>query len=224
MRTLTVAAALAWPSAALAGKIPATINVGIGPTVAWLGDPTAGPMAPSVGVAVLAEGWVSKKTLRSKKVMRRVPRQLRGMVKGMPDAHITPLPVMLVPDIVAVAPLAPPTASRPSVAPVSWSPLGLSLVHRTKGPHVVLDAQPRVSWLRLTDAQGATAHTAWLGASLQPEVQTALRKRAGVAVGGHVGAGWVPEPKTALQGYTMPWLHTDLYARLQLRFPIEVSL
>jgi hypothetical protein len=34
----------------------------------------------------------------------------------------------------------------------------------------------------------------------------------------------VPEPKATLQGYAMPWMHADGYARLQLRVPIEVDL
>lgn len=209
---------------ALAGSVPATVNIGIGPTMAWMGNPGAAPLSRSVGVALVAEGWVSKKTLRSRKVRRRVPKQYRGMLKGMPDAHVTPLPVLLIPDIVGIAPLRSEGETAPSVVPTSWSPLGLSLIHKTKGPHIVFDVQPRISWLRLEDAEGTKANAVWLGATVQPEVQTNLKKRVGVAVGGHVGGGWVPEPGTTLVDYAAPWLHTDAYARLQLRFPIEVDL
>jgi hypothetical protein len=221
---LPALALLALSSTADAAKVPATVNIGLGPTVAWVGNPGAGPITPSVGVALQAEGWVSKKTLNSRKVKRRVPKQYRGMLKGMPDAHVTPLPVMLIPDVVGLVPLPAEDATAPSAMPVSWSPLGISLVHKVKGPHVVFDLQPRVSWLRLEDAAGTKANTAWLGATVQPEVQTNMKKRVGVAVGGHVGGGWVPEPKATLQGYAMPWMHADGYARLQLRVPIEVDL
>ena len=211
-------------STASAGKVPATVNVGIGPTMAWLGDPLSGVMTPSVGVSLQAEGWVSKKTLRSKKVMKRVPKQYRGMVKGMPDAHVTPVPVMLVPDIVGILPLTSEDSTAPSVVPVSWSPLSASFLHEAKGTHVSVDVQPRLTWLRMEDAGGQKANAAWLGATLQPEIQTAMKRRLGVAVGGRLGGGWVPEPTTPLQDYTAPWLHADAYARLQVRIPIEVSM
>ena len=215
---------LALASTAEAGKVPATVNIGVGPTVALLGNPLDGAMTPSVGVSLQAEGWVSKKTLRSKKVMKRVPKQYRGMVKGMPDAHVTPLPVMLIPDIIGIVPIKTEAATGPTVIPVSWSPISASFVHKVSGPHVSIDVQPRLSWLRLEDTAGTKANTAWLGATLQPEIQSNMTRRIGMAVGGHVGGGWVPEPTTALQGYTAPWMHADGYARLQLRVPIEVSM
>jgi hypothetical protein len=214
---------IAAPSAR-AGKVPATVNVGVGPTVTWLGDPGNGPMARSVGVSFMAEGYVSKKTLRSKKVMRRVPRKYRGFVKSLEDAHVVPLPLMLVPDIVALAPIPVADDPGPSVMPVSWAPITVSLIHKTKGPHIVLDVQPRVSWLRMEDASEKTANAVWLGGALGPEFQSSLKRRVGVALGGHAGAGWVPQPKETLQGYHRPWLHTDAYARLQLRFPIAVDM
>jgi hypothetical protein len=221
---LPAIALIAATTTATAGSIPATVNIGIGPTMSWLGAPGEAPLSRSVGVALLAEGWVSKKTLRSRKVKKRVPKQYRGMLKGMPDAHVTPLPVMLIPDLVGIAPLRAEGETAPSVVPTSWSPLSLSLIHETKGPHMVFDVQPRVSWLRLEDSAGTKTNAAWLGASVQPEIQTHMKKRVGVAVGGHVGGGWVPEPKTTLVDYAAPWLHTDAYARLQLRFPIDVDL
>ncbi|MFT4628569.1 MAG: hypothetical protein ACI8PZ_007265 [Myxococcota bacterium] len=214
---------LAASPAAHAGKVPVTVNIGLGPMVSWLGNPANGPMARSYGASIMAEAWVDKKTLHSKKVMRRVPSQFRGMVKNMDDAHITPLPLMLVPDLVGIGPLPPKDATGTSVVPVSWSPISISLIHATKGPHVVLDVQPRVSWLRMADAD-ERASSVWLGAALQPEVQTSLEGRVGFAVGGHGGAGWVPALKKDLDGYAMPWLHLDGYARLQVRVPIEISM
>ena len=221
--------ALAGGGTAHAAKVPATVNVGLGPSVTWLGNPGESPLAPALGFTLMAEGWVGKKALRSKAVMRQVPRQYRGLVKSMPDAHIVPLPAMLVPDIVALAPLPAgggEAAAGPSILPVSWAPIDISLLHRAKakGPHITLDAQPRISWLRLEDGDGTRGNAVWLGAAAGPVVQTNLARRVGVAVGGHWGAGYVPAPKAALDGYSRPWMHVDTFARLQLRFPIEVDL
>jgi hypothetical protein len=222
--------ALSLAGPAWAGKVPATVNVGLGPNVVWLGNPGDAPLAPSVGLTLMAEGWVGKKALRSKAVMRQVPRQYRGLVKSMPDAHIVPLPAMLVPDIVGIAPVPALAlgggAPGPTVVPVSWAPIDVSLVHRAKakGPHVTFDAQPRVSWLRMEDAAGARGNAVWLGAAAGPVVQSNLARRVGLAVGGHWGAGYVPAPKVALDGYARPWMHVDAFARLQLRFPIEVDM
>ena len=208
---------------ASAAKVPATVNIGLGPSVVWLGDPSTGTLSRSVGLSLMAEGYVDRKTLRSKKVIKRVPRQYRSMVRGMPDAHVVPIPAMVIPDVVGLVPLGD-TGEQPQLMPVSWAPIGVSLLHKTDGPHVVLDAQPRLSWIRSSDPQNGDAHTAWLGATLQPEFQTAMSQRVGVAVGGHIGAGWSPSPYEDAAPWIMPWMHADSYARLQVRVPIEVSL
>ena len=103
MLALLVLTLSAWSA-----KVPATINIGIGPTVGTVMNPAlAGPAPLSVGVALRAEGWVSKKTLHSKKVLKRVPRKYRGMVRNMYDLHVVPMPVWVVPDTAFLASVQP---------------------------------------------------------------------------------------------------------------------
>ncbi|MEL6347556.1 MAG: hypothetical protein AAFV53_30895 [Myxococcota bacterium] len=210
--------------AAHAAKIPVIVNVGIGPTIGVVGG--AGQFsAPSLGLALQAEGWVSKKTLRKKKVRRRIPKQYRGMVRDMPDLHVRPLPTLLIPDAVFIGPVQDEGAA---LRGASWSPISMALVHqgRAKGPHVSVSVAPRIAWLNLSGAGGGDAiNQGWLGASIDPEVQTNQRERVGFALTGSVGAGWTPDVSDANIGLDgRPWLMISGGARLQLRFPMKIDI
>ena len=209
-------------SAAQAAKIPVIVNVGVGPTVATVGNPTSGSMPVSAGLSLQVEGWVSRKTLRSKAVRRMVPQQYRGMVKQLEDLHVTPLPLWVVPDEIFLTSL---DDARPTLRGASWAPWSVQLLHSPKGPHTSLSLAPRVSWLSLSAPGVAAQGLPWLGASLDPEVQTKMNQRVGVAVAGSVGAGWTPalESPAALGMAGVPWLQASGSVRLQLRFPIEVQ-
>ena len=56
------------------------------------------------------------------------------------------------------------------------------------------------------------------------DLQTNYKKKVGMALGGHAGAGYATLSSEGNAGYERPWLDLGLYARLQLRFPIEVNL
>ena len=221
-RPTLLAALAAWAlsAEAAAAKLPATINVGIGPTVGTVGNPK-GNLPLSAGLALQVEGWVSGKTLHSKKVMRRVPKSYRSLVRKMDDAHVVPLPVWVLPDRVWLGSL---DSSTPTLTGASWSPLNLSLLHKAEGLHATFSVAPRVSWLRFSAPGQDPVHQAWLGGSLGPEIQTNLQKRVGVALGGCWGAGASKAQPSAGGHDLRPWMMADAYARLQLRFPIEVNL
>lgn len=211
-------------SSALAVKVPVTVNIGIGPTVGTVGTP-GNMMAPSVGIGLQVEGWVSRRTLRSKQVRRRVPRQYRGMVRQMEDLHVRPLPTLVIPDSALLAPV---EEGAPSLRRASWSPLSLGLLHASKrgAPHWSLSLAPRVAWLSLQPAGGGDAlNQAWLGASIDPEVQSHMRRRVGVALRGSLGAGWTPAVTAPNLGLDdAPWLMASATARIQLRFAMKISL
>lgn len=207
-----------------AAKIPVVVNVGIGPTVGTIGAP-GGFMAPSVGIALQAEGWVSKKVLRSKKVRKRVPQQYRGMVRQMDDLHARPLPTWVIPDAAFIGPLQEDAAA---LRGATWAPISVLLGHSAKNskPHWGLGVSPRVAWLNLVPDDGADPiNQGWYGASIDPEIQTNMKQTLGVAVGGSVGAGWtseVTDPALGLEG--RPWLMMSGHLRLQVRFPMEINL
>ncbi len=204
---------------AFALKVPATVNIGIGPTVGTMGNPQASQWSPSWGVALMAEGYVDRKTLHSKKVMRRVPKQYRGMVRNMDDVHVIPLPVMLLPDSLMLAPIGSPTVS---ILPVSWAPLDLWMMHKTKGWHRTAGVQLRGAYLGAEGANGYEGDGAWLGATLATDIQSPYKQRWGIALGGHAGPG-APLLELKALGIDAPWLNLGAYARLQLRSPIEVE-
>ena len=227
MASLFLATVLAGSSNALGAKVPAKVNIGFGPTIGTVWMPAAaGPVPVSVGVALRAEGWVSKKTLHSKKVMRRVPRKYKGLVKGMDDLHVVPLPVALVPDQAMVLPVNQSTAER-SLRAVGWTPISLYLVHNSRPSHRTVAVSPRLAWVSLdpsTPEDASTTHHLYAGIDLGPEFETSMQSNVGVAVGGNVGAGWVTgTPIPGQDGGTHAvWL--DGFVRLQLRKPIKVKI
>ncbi len=210
-----------WSGVATA-KVPATVNIGIGPTVGTVMRPGAeGPAPVSVGLALVAEGWVSGKTLHSKKVMKRVPRKYKGMVKSMDDLHVVPLPAMVVPDQVLLMPLNEEKAGI-GVQAVGWTPISMAVVHKVKPMHVQVSAAPRVAWVGLRpDSESERDHLGWLGLDIAPEVQSAMTRKVGFAAGGNIGPGLA---LGASDRASAPWLWADAYLRLQLRFPIEVDM
>lgn len=206
-------------TAAEAKKIPVTVNVGIGPTLSAVGSPSGG-MLTAAGLSLQVEGWVSRKTLRSKAVKKRVPKQYRSMLNSMDDLHVVPLPLWVVPDTAWLASL---DEDAPALRGASWAPWSMHLFHKVGAPHVSVAVAPRVSWLRLSEGSAEPENHPWLGLSLEPEVQTKMRKQVGVAVGGSLGAGYAPE----ISGYGIdgrPWLHASGSVRLQVRVPIKVKL
>jgi len=204
----------------LAAKVPAVINIGIGPTIGTVMNPSAaGPAPLSVGVALRAEGWVGGKTLHSKKVMKRVPRKYRGMVRQMDDLHVVPLPVMLVPDTVFVASVKP---EAPTMRGAGWTPVSLYLAHKVKPMHTSLAASPRLGWVQYSEEEADPVNLGWLGIDLSPEVQSPIKKKVGVAVGGNAAAGFATEPVGLDE--TLPWLWLDGYVRLQLRFDYTADI
>lgn len=225
---LALALALAAARPAAAAKVPAVVNIGIGPTVGTVFVPGLdGPPPISVGLAVQAEGWVSGKTLHSRKVMKRVPKRYRGMARNMDDLHVVPLPVALVPDQALVAPL-PAGASEAAVRGVGWTPLSVYLAHQVKPVHLALAASPRVAWVNYdlvaSDAAAAT-NSALLGLDLGLDAQTRMGKPVGVAAGFNVAPGWLfgnPDPSSGAAGAFGVW--TDGWLRLQLRRKIKVKL
>lgn len=227
VRRISALVALALPVSAGAAKVPATVNIGIGPTIGtvWVRS-MAGPPPVSVGVALRAEGWVSKKTLQSKKVMRRVPRKYKGMVRSMDDMHVVPLPVALLPDQALVVPVGG-EADEPSVRAVGWTPISLYLSHAVQPVHASIGAAPRVGWVQVdgdpSDDLDPTHH-AWLGLDLNPELESAMRRIVGVAVGGNVGPGLVVGDPAAQSGGASVGLWADAYLRVQVRKPIKVSI
>jgi len=212
---------LALGLSAQAAKIPVTVNIGIGPTIGTVGT-TGGLMAPSLGLGLQLEGWVSKKTLRSKKVRRRVPKQYRGMVRGMDDLHARPLPTWVVPDTALIAPL----QEGPAVRGASWAPISVALSHRAKakGPHWSLSVSPRIAWLNLSADGAETTNQGWYGASIDPDLQSNMKNTVGVAVAGSIGAGWTGEPSSAYGLDGRPWLMASGTVRLQIRVPIKIKL
>ena len=222
---LHATAALTAP--AQSAKVPATVNIGVGPTVGtvWMPSLDAGP-GWSVGIALRAEGHVSKKTLHSKKVMRKVPRRYKGIVRGMDDLHVAPLPTMLIPDQTFIGPLNANTAGQ-SIRGAGWTPVSMYLVHESKPTHRILAVSPRVGWVQHTLGDPSTAeatHHAYLGLDLNPELESSMRQTVGVAVGGNVGPGVVFRgPDNADRAPTLG-IWTDLYVRMQVRTPIKVSL
>lgn len=209
-----------WSALGLAAKVPAVINIGIGPTLGTVMNPSAeGPAPLSVGVALRAEGWVGGKTLHSKKVMKRVPRKYRGTVRNMDDMHVVPLPAMAVPDTVFVASVRP---EAPTVRGVGWTPVSLYLAHKLKPMHTLLAVSPRLGWVQHSEEQVDPINLGWLGVDLSPEVQSPMRKKVGVAVGGNAAAGFATEPVGPSE--TLPWLWLDGYVRLQLRFDYTAKI
>lgn len=220
-------AALSPALAAAGGKVPATVNIGFGPTVGTVWMPgNTGPTPISVGVALRAEGWVSKKTLHSKKVMRRVPRKYKGMVKSMDDLHVVPLPVGLIPDQAMVAPVNKDTADA-TLRAVGWTPVSIYLAHKVKPSHRVIGAAPRIGWVQtdLTpDDDNAPANHLYLGLDLAPEFETAMKKKVGVAVGGNMGPGIVTNSPFAGDDGATFGVWVDGFVRLHVRKPIKVKI
>ena len=209
---------LSWARAA---KVPVIINIGVGPSVGVVGSPGSWA-APSLGLSLQVEGWVSRRTLRSKTVRRNVPSQYRGMLKQMEDLHVIPLPLWVVPDTAFVSPM---SSEGPALQGASWAPWSVQLAHEAKGAHRSLSLAPRVSWLHLANPGADAIDQAWLGASLDPEIQTKMRRRVGLAAHGSLGAGWSPEitsPNVDLSG--VPWLQATGSVRLQIRIPFDYNL
>ncbi len=205
---------------AAAVKVPATVNIGLGPTVGALANPLSGAFEPAWGLSLQVEGHVSGKVLHSRKVMRRVPKAYKKRVREMDDAHVVPLPVMLIPDTVMFGGLG---TRAVEVLPVSWSPVELYLAHHTGGLHRQVGLQLRGSWLRVKDEDAGPANGFWLGATIAPEIQSPYKQRVGFALGGRIGPGLpvvfggAPTHKETL------WLDMAAHGRLELRFPIEVK-
>ena len=215
MLALLVLTLSAWSA-----KVPATINIGIGPTVGTVMNPAlAGPAPLSVGVALRAEGWVSKKTLHSKKVLKRVPRKYRGMVRNMDDLHVVPMPVWVVPDTAFLASVQP---EAPKVAGLGWTPVSVFLAHKVKPVHTVVAVSPRLGWVQYAEAGAEPLNMGWLGVDLNPELQSPMKKTVGVAVGGNAAAGVATQPVGPAG--ERPWLWLDGYLRLQLRFRYTASI
>jgi hypothetical protein len=212
-------------STAQAKKIPVVVNIGIGPTLAAVGSPSGG-MSTSAGLSLQVEGWVSKKTLRSKAVRRRVPSQYRGMLKKMDDLHVVPLPLWVVPDAVWLAEL-PLLDDSPeaTLQGASWAPWSVHLAHSTEGLHSTVALSPRVSWLRYSTEGEDPLNVPWIGASLDPEIQSNMSNQVGFAAAASIGAGYAPEldtPELGLSG--RPWLQASASLRLQIRVPIKIQL
>lgn len=235
---------LAAPASALAGKVPATVNIGIGPTVGTVVMPSLGGPTPiSVGLALRAEGWVSKKTLRSKKVMRRVPRKYKGMVRSMDDLHVVPLPVSLLPDQSLIVPVNRDSAGT-TVQGTSWTPVSVYLHHKVRPAHTVVAAAPRLGWVRFapttatgasdTGLQGAATATDpvdpsnhfFLGVDLSPELESSMTQNVGFAVGANVAPGLVlPHPSPGDAGSSAAFgVWVDGFVRVHIRKPIKVKI
>lgn len=218
--TLTALTLTALTSSAQAAKVPAIINVGMGPTIGTVMSPSAqGPAPLSVGVALRAEGWVSGKTLRSKKVMKRVPRKYRGMVRNMDDMHVVPMPVWLVPDTVFVASVKP---EAPTMRGVGWTPVSVYLMHKVKPMHTSVALSPRLGWVQYAQPQADPLNMGWFGVDLNPEVQSRMKRKVGVAAGGNAAVGYATQPIDAAG--QRPWLWLDGYLRLQLRFDYSADI
>jgi hypothetical protein len=197
MRCLwTLLALVALPLTATAGKVPATVNIGVGPTIGTVWMPSvSGPPPLSVGIALRAEGYVDKKTLHSKKVMRRVPKK---------------------------------ESADQTVRGVGWTPVSLYLAHNTKGMHRAVSAAPRLGWVNydaVASDDGAPTNHAYLGLDLGPELESPMKKKVGVAVGGNIGPGLVLGKTSEGAGSEATFgVWTDAYVRLQLRKPIKVKI
>ena len=203
-----------------AAKIPATINIGVGPTIGTVMNPSAaGPAPLSVGVALRAEGWVAGKTLRSKKVMKRVPRKYRGMVRNMDDLHVVPVPVWVVPDTAFVASVQP---AAPTVRGVGWTPVSLYLLHEHTPAHATVALSPRLGWVQHAEAEADPLNMGWFGIDLNPELQSRMKRKVGVAAGGNAAVGYATQPIDATG--QRPWLWLDGYLRLQLRFDYSADI
>lgn len=216
-----------FPGLAGAAKVPATVNIGIGPTIGTVVMPAgSGPTPISVGVALRAEGWVSKKTLSSKKVMRKVPKKYKGMVRSMDDLHVVPLPVALVPDQAMVAPVNK-GATDTALRAVGWTPISMYLAHKVRPSHFSIAASPRLGWVSLdapaSDDTAATHHL-YLGLDLAPEYESPMKQKVGFAVGANVGPGLVTGDAIPGQKGSTLGVWVDGYVRLQLRKPIKVDI
>ena len=200
--------------------MPAVVNIGVGPTVGTVMRPGLDTPAPvSVGVALQLEGWVSGKTLHSRKVMRRVPKRYRSMVRGMDDLHVVPLPAMLVPDQVLAFPVRKDPSAN-AVRAVGWVPVSLYLAHRVRPSHMTVALGPRLGWLQISSDQQDPDNLLWMGIDVNPEWQSAMTQRVGAAAGGHVGPG-LALGRSAAAGSGV-W--ADAYLRLQVRVPIKHTI
>ena len=217
-------------ASAEAAKVPATVNIGIGPTVGTVVVPgLPEPVGWSVGLSLQAEGHVTKKTLSSKAVQRRIPRKYKGLVRNMDDLHVSPLPTLVIPDQSLVLPLRA-DAPGPSAQGVGWTPISLYLLHKAKPAHLVLGAAPRVGWVHLrqdpTGSQPGSNHL-YLGLDLNPEWQSPMKKPLGMALGANAGPGLlapvVDEAGGDPDGVTLA-VWADAYLRVHLRTRIQVSL
>jgi hypothetical protein len=189
---------------ALAAKVPVKVNIGIGPTVGTVADPAV-DIPISYGVSLSVEAWVSKKTLRSKAVKKRVPKQYRGMVKAMDDLHVRPVYTWVVPDTVLLA---------PDLSAGFWSPISVYLVHRVKPSHLSVSLAPRLGVVYASETA-----VGWAGVSLGAELQSPMAKRFGVSAGFDVGPGLAGE----IEG-VRPWLFAAGRAQVHLRVPLDVKL
>jgi len=211
---------LALSLTAQAAKVPATINIGIGPTIGTVMNPSqTGPAPVSVGVALRAEGWVSGKTLHSKKVMKRVPRKYRGMVRSMDDLHVVPMPVWVVPDTVFIGPL---KSDAPTMRGAGWTPISMYVMHKVKPMHTSVALAPRLGWVQYTEDGGDPLNMGWFGIDLNPELQSPMKKKVGFAAGGNAAAGYATQATDPDE--SRPWLWLDGYLRLQLRFDYTADI
>ncbi len=220
-RTLALCLGLmaASPSAS-AKKIPVLLNFGVGPA-AWTMMGGVDPERDWIpGVQLRLEAVVTKKTLKSKAVMKRVPKAYRDMVRSAPDMHVRNLPVMLVPDALVLG----GSADGNAVFGAGWAPIGLSLFHKAGKTHTMLKVQPRVMALSLREGPDADAQ--WfghVGLALNPDVMAKVAKRL------WLGAGWESSVGLPLVGEDGPdvsgMFHIGhAYAMVHVRVPIKVKI
>jgi len=218
-------ALLALVHAAAAGpKIPATANIGLGPTVAVVWAPSdPAPTPVSLGLSLAVEGWLSKKTLRSRAVMRRVPKAYKDTVRGMDDLHVVPLPAALLPDQLHGLPLNAEAAGAATRA-LGWTPITLYLHHDARPGHQILGVSPRLGWVRRAPVEPAadSVDHAFLGVDLSFDRQSPMAKPWGTSVGGQVSPGWlIADDGDRLRAGGAVW--TSAWLRVQLRREIKVE-
>lgn len=205
---------------AAARKIPVLLNIGVGPA-AWTFQGGLGAERTwHPGVQLRLEAVLTKKTLKSKAVLRRVPKQYRDLVRKQPDLHVRPLPLLLVPDAIVLGSSPEGTA----IHGAGWAPIGLYLFHKTGKTHTGLKLQPRILALSVRPGPEADpAGLAHLGLALNPDIMAKVARRL------WLGAGWESSFGLPLSGEDGPdaseMIHVGHgYAMVHIRVPMKVSL
>ncbi len=228
---LLALAGLAAPPASAApprdNRVPVTLNIGLGPAIGTVVLPgLGGPPPISLGFGLRVEGYLDARTLHSKKVMRQVPRQYRGMVRSSKDMHILPFPTPFIPDIALISPLTG-REQGPQVRAVGWEPISLYLLHKVKPAHKLVSIGPRLGWVGLDGDAAASPEASshgYLGLNLKAEHQTDMQEPIGGAFGADVAPGFVlPRTVAGQAGAGGFGLWVDGYARLQLRMTVRVK-